>query len=275
MNGLRNLGNTCYLNAGLQMLLNNIDFSNIILKVESNDIFIKQFQEFIRLYFINKGKTLVPKFIKNYFETNNIFLGYEQQDSEEFITKLLTVINEKIGDNIIDNVFKIMIKTTIKCKVIGCLKKKFNSENSIKLMFEINSKCNNLDDCYRLFKISEKLDKDNMVCCENCHKKTIASRRAEVEEWPNNLMIVLKRFKQHRGLFQKNSKEIEIPLEWRKGYKLKGFVCHSGSIHGGHYVYVGNINNDWYLYDDNFITNLNINTLEHLKNNAYIYYYTK
>ena len=276
MNGFRNLGNTCYLNAGLQMIVNNIDFCNVVLNIKSDDNFIKKFQEFIRLYHSHHNRVLVPKFIKNEVSNNNdIFIGYGQQDSEEFFTALLTIINNKVENNTIDDVFNIKIKTTIKCKVMSCLTKKFNSEKSVKLMFEIDNDSHELDDCYRKFKISEKLDEDNMVFCEKCKRKTIMSRRAEVEEWPDNLIIVLKRFVPINGRLKKNTQEINVPLNWRRGYRLHGIVFHSGGIDFGHYVYVGNNNNNWYLYDDNSVSRLTNRTLEKFKNNGYMYYFKK
>jgi ubiquitin C-terminal hydrolase len=37
-------------------------------------------------------------------------------------------------------------------------------------------------------------------------------------------------------------------------YKLKGAIIHSGSYYSGHYIYIGNINNTWYLFNDNIVS---------------------
>lgn len=275
MNGLRNLGNTCYMNAALQMLINNIDWCNAIYNFKTDDIFINNLKKFLQLYHSNNGKVLIPKFIKDAISSNNSdFIGYGQQDSEEFINILLNILNNVMG-NTIDNVFNINIKTTIKCKMMDCLYPKYNYIKSIKLIFELEDNFKDLDDCYRLFKKSEKLDKDNLIECEKCKRKVICSRKAEIESWSNNLMIVLKRFNYHKGRLSKNNNTIVVPLNWRKGYKLKGIVYHSGSLHGGHYVYVGMKNNQWFLYDDDSVNKINERQFERFKNNGYIYYFTK
>ena len=49
-------------------------------------------------------------------------------------------------------------------------------------------------------------------------------------------------------------------------------VFHSGNLYGGHYVYAGNVNDKWYLFDDSSISELNNNALARIVNNGYIYY---
>ena len=146
------------------------------------------------------------------------------------------------------------------------------------LMLEVNSECNTLDDCYRISKQKIKLEGDDKYYCEKCKKKRIASQKKEITKWPKNLIIFLRRFNQTGSRMSKFSQEIKVPIEWRHDYKLKGVVYHSGSLHGGHYVYAGldNLQNGkWRLFNDSSVSELSNNALANIVNNGYIYYFTK
>jgi pyruvate,water dikinase len=52
-----------------------------------------------------------------------------------------------------------------------------------------------------------------------------------------------KNSKQTNNVSSKITKDIQIPFNWRHGYKIRGAVVHSGQVGGGHYFYIGrNIN---------------------------------
>ena len=89
-----------------------------------------------------------------------------------------------------------------------------------------------------------------MWFCERCNKKRIASKRTEIIDWPNNLFIKLKRFDYNINGAFKNNKKINVPLSWRRNYKLKGGVIHNGNVGGGHYMYFGKYFNKWFLFND-------------------------
>lgn len=281
MKGFTNLGNTCYLNSGLQMIIQNQDLCNIVTALKSKSEILSKFSDFIEEYYNGQTKPLKPKFIKNLVsQKNSIFSGFNQQDSSEFIVFLLELLNTEINKytenkNIIDKIFEIEITTSTKCKVLSCLNVSENKQNSTILILDVNEECNNLDDCYNLSKSKIKLDGDEKYFCEKCNKKRIASQRKDITKWPKNLIVWIRRYQQKGTKLSKFSQEILVPIEWRSNYQLKGIVFHSGSLYGGHYIYAGKVNDKWYLFNDATVSELSNRELINLINYGYIYYYTK
>lgn len=282
MKGFTNLGNTCYLNAGLQMLIQNRDLCNIILAFKDKSDILSNFSDFINSYYDKSNdKSISPKYIKKLIgKRNEIFSGYGQQDSSEFIVFLLDLINSEVNKfcgnkNIIEKIFEIEITTSTKCKVLSCLNVSNNLERSTILMLNLNNTCKNLDDCYNFTKQKVKFEGEEKYFCEKCNKKRIASQRKDITRWPKNLIIWLRRYEQNGNKLSKHSQEIQIPIVWKGDYHLKGIVLHSGSLFGGHYVYAGKIDNIWYLFNDSSVSELHKSALINIINNGYIYYYSK
>lgn len=281
MKGFTNLGNTCYLNSGLQMIIQNKDLCNVVLSLADKSEILNEYGNLIKQYYSNRDTYISPEVVKSITSTRNkIFFGYQQQDSSEFIITFLDILNEEINkvinENIVDEIYQIEISTNTKCKVLNCLSVSTNIEKSTMLMLNIDDSCNNLDDCYRLSKRRIKFEDDNKYFCEKCNKKRIASQRKEISLWPKHLIICLKRFTQNGDRYSRNSQEIMVPVIWREKYRLKGIVYHSGSLHGGHYVYIGCVENKWYLFNDDSVSEIvNNKSLINFINNGYLYYFTK
>ncbi len=278
--GFNNIGNTCYLNAGLQLIIHNKDLCSIIAYNSNSSNMLKAFNDFIKEYNNNEKKSLTPQFIKSLVEKkNSIFQGFGQQDSSEFIIYLLDILHDEFKNvksiNNINTLYEHTTKISVKCKLRSCLNISTHNENNNFMIFNIDKSFENLDDCYREYKSRVKLDNDNLYYCEKCQDNRIASRRIEIINWPKHLIIILKRFVQNGYKLNKNTDEIIVPLEWRHDYVLKGFVYHSGSLYGGHYIYIGNYNNKWLMFDDNSVTEINSQTFERYKNSAYVYYFEK
>ena len=283
MKGFTNIGNTCYLNSGLQMLMQNIDLCNLIIKYSNESNILKIIADFIEMYYDGNHNTIIPKQIKMIVEKKqNMFMGYNQHDAAEFVIFLLDIIDEEIKkcqkeQNIeitgIDNIFRIETNIRIKCKMLVCLQINQHTEYNNYLLLDIKNDFKTLDDCYRYSKIGEKLIDDNMYNCSNCKIKTVASKRSNIIKWPSNLIICLKRFSQINNRYMKNNQQIIIPLNWRHNYKLYGAVIHSGSLNGGHYTYIGLQNDRWYHFNDSHVSEIRINDVIHNINNAYLLYY--
>jgi ubiquitin C-terminal hydrolase len=162
-----------------------------------------------------------------------------------------------------------------KCKLKVCLNISTHEEKNNFMILNLKKEFKNLNDCYHEYISRYKFDNDNLYNCEKCNNKVIASKRTNIIYWPKHLIIILKRFEQNITRLFKNDQEIIIPLIWKNNYKLMGIVFHSGSLFGGHYVYVGNYNNKWYLFNDNDVSEINENNLNKFKNYGYIYYFEK
>lgn len=269
MKGIYNIGNSCYLNSALQMLFNSNTFREILKYTI--------FEKIIDTY--DKSTIFNPTDIKKIVSSNNnntniLFGNTDQQDSYEFIIYLFDVIDKILGkNNILYKEFGIKTTNNIKCKNSNCKKESDNISIELFLQLPITNELD-LSDSYRTYKSIERLENDNAYFCEKCNKKVLARRKTITTKWPDNLIIVLKRFDYN---MRKDNRQINIPLVWRHGYKLKGGIIHIGSYRGGHYIYFGEEDNNWFIANDTNISK--INDIDEFMNNqgkqSYILYYYK
>jgi ubiquitin C-terminal hydrolase len=94
--GFNNIGNTCYLNSGLQMLVQNKDFcKKVFINRNTSDNLRKMTDFIIEYYNTENNKSLSPNQIKGIVERiRPMFRGNRQHDSEEFIISLIEVLND-------------------------------------------------------------------------------------------------------------------------------------------------------------------------------------
>ena len=274
MKGISNIGNSCYLNSAIQMLFNSEDFREIT----KQSIFEKIIEHYDKSDKSDKSNIFNPSYIKNIVATNNtMFANTNQQDSYEFIIFLFDVLDKILGNsmnNILYDRFGLKTTSNIKCKMVHCGKESDNISTELFLQLPITNELD-LSDSYRTYKSVGRLENDNAYFCDKCNKKVVARKNTITTKWPNNLIIVLKRFDYN---MRKDGRNINIPLEWRHGYKLKGAIIHIGTFGGGHYIYFGKENhNDWFIANDSHISK--INDIDGFMNNqgrqSYILYYQK
>jgi hypothetical protein len=211
-----------------------------------------------------------------------MFANNNQQDSYEFLIYLFDYIDKIFKNNsknILYDKFGIEITTNIKCKMSKCLKESNSKITELFLHLPITKELD-LSSSYRKYKSMEILQNDNAYYCEKCNDKIIARKNTITTKWPDNLIIVLKRFDHN---MHKDNRQINIPLNWRHGYKLKGGIIHIGQYGGGHYIYFGSNNQNtldnqnWFIANDTNITKIdNIdNFMSNEGKQSYILYYSK
>jgi len=92
--GLENLGNTCYLNSALQMIASLEGFRRSIEEKVPEESKLRE--ELLKvLHALQNGETVRPEELKNEIdERSPLFVGYRQQDSHEFLTALLDLLDD-------------------------------------------------------------------------------------------------------------------------------------------------------------------------------------
>ena len=139
-------------------------------------------------------------------------------------------------------------------------------------------------DCLDSFIADEILDDDNKWFNEKTGKKESVKKNIRFWNFPNVLIISLKRFNNNGRKIQKL---VNFPIEnldlrkyvtgYNKNeymYSLYGIVNHMGGTSGGHYYsYVKNANGKWYNFNDTNVAELKIFDL--ISPKAYLLFYIK
>ena len=170
--GLQNIGNTCFMNSALQLLVNCTVLSKFILNNNFDSEKINLYKQFLSDYFRNK--VINPNSVKVLVsQQNNIFSGYAHQDSHEFLVCIIDILNEEfkkehksnpkeiIGismDNLMSTLFNTNITSIIYCDKTGDKSK--NKVGEAILSLPIRNSPSNLTESINDFTVIEKLDGD-------------------------------------------------------------------------------------------------------------------
>lgn len=245
--GIKNFGNTCYLNAALQSFLKCDLLTNFI---KNNDFDSDIFNEFkkIILGIENENCIISPIsflqcFAKMLDKYNYEFEINSQQDIREFITNFLDILHEEIkhqvnmtiSGKIVNNLDKMAYNSMLEWKTFfkdnfskvidifygqtiskiktidndnDIISYSYNPLNIFCLPIPIKGKIN-LYDCFDLFCEPEILSGDNKWKYDKDNKYYDVSKTLNIWKLPSILIIHLKRFD---NFGNKITKFIDIPL---------------------------------------------------------------
>jgi ubiquitin C-terminal hydrolase len=135
------------------------------------------------------------------------------------------------------------------------------------------------------------MDEDCLVDCDKCNGKTQREIRIEVSNFPQVLMVQLKRFKTvitNKGKLKKVKIKTDVHFEKTltlngHNYDLVSIVNHFGEINSGHYTAFGKVLEEmensqekqiWYEFDDHKVKELKVQG-DVSSSAAYLLFYTK
>lgn len=195
------------------------------------------------------------------------------------------------GYSVINDIFSGMFIDTFECKTCNYVRYKFDTFNlltlSIPQKIDENKNEYTLDDLFVYYTQNENLEGKEQYNCEYCCVKRDAIKKSYIHQFPDTLVILIKKWQQHNGTIFKSNIKIKYNhifniqpyiTQYNQNntiYELYSVIRHTGGTNGGHYyTYNKNLlNNLWYLHDDGDV--FHVDDAEPLNCNGYILFYRK
>ncbi|XP_029645889.1 ubiquitin carboxyl-terminal hydrolase 8 [Octopus sinensis] len=271
LTGLKNIGNTCYMNSIIQCLSNTNALLRYFLQdsyldhVNRNSVLgdsgevVDEFAVIVKALWSGQYKCITPRDFKNTVgKYAPMFAGFDQHDSQEFLTFLLDQLHEglnlvtkrepvpeqenenlpeevaadlawdsykKLNKSIIVNLFQGQLKSTLCCLACKKVSITFQTFQYLSLPIPTTTKCK-LQDCLELFLKEEEMTGDSRWNCPQCKRQRDTVKKMDIWKLPPVLLIGLSRFS-HEGVWRhKLNTFVDFPTET---LDMSNYVCSSNS----------------------------------------------
>mmetsp|Transcript_29327 Transcript_29327/g.44387 ORF Transcript_29327/g.44387 Transcript_29327/m.44387 type:complete len:763 (-) Transcript_29327:238-2526(-) len=208
--GLKNLGNSCYLNASLQLLFTLPDLVSSLVGHGS-----KLCQSITSVSNSLRNATqasINPRCVKIAVDAvTDRFLGYEQRDAHEFLSDLIDRVHDELideaakvtsdnaGESVItDDFFRTDVEVCLKCNTCGYERTMGEMYRHLSIEVDRHQSCED-EDGRHLWKVEDGLKRFFLPTqleakCEKCKKGTSITRENKIASRPRAFILQLKRF---------------------------------------------------------------------------------
>lgn len=251
---IRNFGATCYINSVIQLISEIDPICNQLLTYRGNNGSLEALKHILmRLKFSVKSSVKSKIILTSYELYEGCFIDKNvQSDAEEFLNTIIFKFEEERWDLEQCIKFKTSMKLICDC---GQSFKKY--DNSYILHLEVSG-IETIEKSIQAYTKTTKIPDIDALVCETCQKKTIKQRQFTIEDWPNYLICVLKRFRYNLELGKPEKLMDEIALKniieiGENKYELFLIISHIGKTENGHYITLKKLGHIWYKIDDSSV----------------------
>ncbi|XP_004712823.1 ubiquitin carboxyl-terminal hydrolase 2 isoform X1 [Echinops telfairi] len=256
--GLRNLGNTCFMNSILQCLSNTRELRDYCLQrlylrdlshsSNAHTALMEEFAKLIQTIWTSSPNDVVsPSEFKTQIQRYAPrFVGYNQQDAQEFLRFLLDGLHNEVNrvtvrpratpenfdhlpddekgrqmwrkylereDSRIGDLFVGQLKSSLTCTDCGYCSTVFDPFWDLSLPITKRGYPEvTLMDCMRLFTKEDVLDGEEKPTCCRCRARKRCIKKFSIQRFPKVLVLHLKRFSESRVRTSKLTTFVNFPL---------------------------------------------------------------
>mmetsp|Transcript_11464 Transcript_11464/g.22514 ORF Transcript_11464/g.22514 Transcript_11464/m.22514 type:complete len:315 (+) Transcript_11464:434-1378(+) len=264
--GLRNFGNTCFINATLQCLLRAAPLHNFDHRCANVNCSLCTLKSLA-----SRQCSVQHDQVANLGKLCRNFRVGKQEDAHEFLRQFMELLRPK---EFLIGVFGGLLWSRVTC--LNCQITSETSEEFYDLALDVTA--GSLSECLQEFCKLENLA--DRYFCTTCEASTPATKQYLVRNPPLILTVTLKRFTP-RG--RKNSQPVTYParlnlarflLEPRRCmYALFAVLVHSGySCHSGHYYAFVKADDQWYEANDSVVKPVAVEDVLNCKDSYLLFY---